>query len=482
MSSEQVDFKLPESISNWIFDLHDATRRSMRSEEVQPLYDVQYRELTDKYFANSHWPHEKVVAPECNYDDTFLIFYNEMRARHLFTKLNKPQLPDFIESWNNYMKVFECILATSGPNITLTTQWIHDIIVEFVYQFQGFCQYRCQIWNKSSDDLKVLEANRNVWILPVVMDTLTKLSSQGVSTSAITESSDTLKQFAYFASIEQARLECLLGDYRGALEAVVGKVILGDRSQLYMKLPSCHVNLYYHTGVCQMMLRQYAKAIETFGVISLYLSRIMKPGVSSNLKSGQDLVLKKSLDKILALLAICVSLLPGVKVDDQVRELVESKNNEKLLRLQMGDVDTFSDMFENSCPKFISAALPDYNTSTNLVQEAFANQVAVFTGEVRQHVAVLRLRSYLRLYASIDLSKLARFSEMNETDLVSLVLNYKHKLQHSTFGVDYFVQDESLYIDTIPCRIEMSKAAERYFAAGVRKHSEILEQLHGLKV
>ena len=47
--SNQLEIKLPESIANWIFDLHDATRRSLRS-EVQPLYEEQYKELTDKFF------------------------------------------------------------------------------------------------------------------------------------------------------------------------------------------------------------------------------------------------------------------------------------------------------------------------------------------------------------------------------------------------------------------------------------------------
>ena len=259
----------------------------MRSEDVQPLYDVQYKELTDRFFAQSPWPNEKVISHRCNHDETFLTFYNEVRARHLFTKLKKQHLPDFIESWNNYSKVFDCILAPAGPNISLTTQWIHDIIVEFIYQFQGFCQYRCQFKKISSEEIKVLEANRHIWILPVVMGTLKKLASKINGATVVTSASSTLEQFAYFASIEQARLECLLGDYRGALDAATF-VKLGDRSELYTLLPSCHVNLYYHTGVCQMMLRKYSEAIDTFGDVALHVSRIMKPGASSNLKNGLD--------------------------------------------------------------------------------------------------------------------------------------------------------------------------------------------------
>lgn len=107
--SGNIEIKLPESISNWVFDLHDATRRSMRSEEVSGLYEVEYKELTDKYFSQSAWPLSKVVAPECNHDEQFLIFYNELRTRHIFTSLKTQladlTLADFTESWNNYIAV-----------------------------------------------------------------------------------------------------------------------------------------------------------------------------------------------------------------------------------------------------------------------------------------------------------------------------------------------------------------------------------------
>ena len=112
--SDSIEIKLPESISNWIFDLHDATRRALRSEDVLPLYEVQYKELTDKYFSQAAWPVSNVVAPECNHDDVFLTFYSELRTRHLFTKLNtqlaQQTLADHIESWNTYVAVSECTL------------------------------------------------------------------------------------------------------------------------------------------------------------------------------------------------------------------------------------------------------------------------------------------------------------------------------------------------------------------------------------
>ena len=100
----EFEYKLPEAIANWVFDLQDATRNSMRSDEVQPLYEVQYKELTDRFFGQTAWPLDNVVAQECGNDEVFLLFYKEMRARHLISKL-KPQLPDFLDSWTNYTKV-----------------------------------------------------------------------------------------------------------------------------------------------------------------------------------------------------------------------------------------------------------------------------------------------------------------------------------------------------------------------------------------
>lgn len=119
--ADGIEVKLPESIGNWIFDLHDATRRALRSEDVKSLYEVEYKELTDKYFSQSAWPMSKVVAPECNHDEQFLIFYNELRTRHIFTSLKTQladlTLADFTESWNNYIAVRGWFLSVNQEGV-----------------------------------------------------------------------------------------------------------------------------------------------------------------------------------------------------------------------------------------------------------------------------------------------------------------------------------------------------------------------------
>lgn len=163
-------------------------------------------------------------------------------------------------------------------------------------------------------------------------------------------------------------------------------------------------------------------------------------------------------------------------------------------RLANGDVPTFVDLFEMTGPKFISPIIPDYSaplsgdksSMSNKCQEACTVQTHVFKQEVVQQLAVLKLRSYMRLYASIDMPKLARFSELSEDELFCQVLSYKHKLMQVKRGADgktkrvtscdvhYFLVDGSLVIESSSTKSDKQRQAERYFLAGIRRNSEII--------
>lgn len=43
--------------------------------EVQKLYDVRAKEITEKYFSQSQWPESKIIAGEVKNDESFLLFY-----------------------------------------------------------------------------------------------------------------------------------------------------------------------------------------------------------------------------------------------------------------------------------------------------------------------------------------------------------------------------------------------------------------------
>jgi translation initiation factor 3 subunit L len=103
------------------------------------------REITEKYFATTGWPDASLVSSECGGDDDFLLLYREMalRARSMVSGSFKFQAVDFIESWKNYESLFNFISRVADSELVLTSQWIYDIVQEFVYQFQVFIIFDC---------------------------------------------------------------------------------------------------------------------------------------------------------------------------------------------------------------------------------------------------------------------------------------------------------------------------------------------------
>lgn len=55
------------------------------------------------------------------------------------------QIDDYIVSWENYCRLFDALLDCSDTNFVITEAWAFDLINEFVYQFQSFCQKRPQV-------------------------------------------------------------------------------------------------------------------------------------------------------------------------------------------------------------------------------------------------------------------------------------------------------------------------------------------------
>lgn len=74
-------------IRDFVFDLHELTRISFRSDDLIQLYDLKFKELTEKYFPQSQWPHSRSVSPECNSDDKFLLFYRYEESITYFTAI-----------------------------------------------------------------------------------------------------------------------------------------------------------------------------------------------------------------------------------------------------------------------------------------------------------------------------------------------------------------------------------------------------------
>ena len=79
----------------------------------------------------------------------------EMYYRHIYARLT-PTLEQRCESWDNYCGLFQVFL-TGNVNMQLPNQWLWDMIDEFVYQFQNFCQYRAKLKMKTDEEIAQLK-------------------------------------------------------------------------------------------------------------------------------------------------------------------------------------------------------------------------------------------------------------------------------------------------------------------------------------
>ena len=119
-------------------------------------------------------------------------------------------------------------------------------------------------------------------------------------------------------------------------------------------------------------------------------------------------------------------------------------------KMQRGELGEFESSFTFSCPKFLSPVAPAYDAVTfdsdAHHKEPLKLQLKVFMEEVQQQLmlptiryALLILgiicittmsRSYLKLYTTMPLDKMAGFMEMSDEDFRNHLLAFKHKMKN----------------------------------------------------
>lgn len=77
-----------------------------------------------------------------------------------------------------------------------------------------------------------------------------------------------------------------------------------------------------------------------------------------------------------------------------------------------GDEETFRELLQKSSPRNISPAPPNFNEKIDQHMKASELQHHFFLNEVRQHAELPAIRSYLKLYSSVDVAKLADFCQV----------------------------------------------------------------------
>jgi translation initiation factor 3 subunit L len=282
----------------------------------------------------------------------------------------------------------------------------------------------------------------------------------------------------YFSLIGLLRLHSLLGDYYQAIK-VLGNVDL-NKNTVYSRVPACQVTTYYYVGFAYMMMRRYEDAIRSFINVLLYVQR-SKQVIQT--KSYQFEQIRKKVDQMYTLLCICLVLCPQ-RIDESINQQLREKNGDKMLKMQKGDIAVFEESFSFACPKFISPIPPNYdNPPSNSHLDPFSLQLRMFKVEVQQQSIIPVIRSYLKLYTTMSISKLASLSELDEGTLRTALLCFKHKQRNMvwTKGSDALEgefqssPETDFYINNDMIHIADTKIARRYGDFFIRQINKIEE-------
>ena len=503
---------MPKALTDFVFDLSDSVTTSQIAEEQKKLYEVDFNDLSQKYFANTAWPSPQTIAAECNGDPLFLAVYRELTHRH-WHAVSRPNLRDRMEGWQVYRELFEELLDSDASDYYLLPGWVFDILNEFVYQFQGFCQIRSAVYVSARkngllnedgtrntnapnanqnliDNLNTLEGATEAWEVQAVFSYLHRLTSAGWPL----EGKSVLPVHTYlslFGSVSTSRLECLLGDFSACLQALepldthanytIPKTMEDDSNkqqtvaETLASVFGARVSIAYHAGVSLLVLRRYKDALSTLAPLCATLQRGFQTGQVTEQYS-------KQYDRMLALVALLTHLVPGStsQLEDSVVRAIREKHGSKLQA-----ATSYEEWFQ--APKFIAATLPPTSNTPGTMVYYRQQVLKEFLQETKAHGR--DLHSYLSLYATLPLHKLAHLHDSDTVDdFLPLLLQYKLRMRQlerpqdtssdaaasfqTALDIQYYVVDDMVHVD----EAEKPRRLEHYFVDQMEQDYEIRQK------
>lgn len=316
--------------------------------------------------------------------------------------------------------------------------WAWDVIDEFIYQFNSFCSYRqrAALKNDNEEELQQLRDNPNTWGCYNVLNVLYSLiqkSNIGEQLAAMKrgENGDNYageygnrplyKMLGYFSIIGLLRVHCLLGDFSLALKTL--DEIELNKKAMFARVMAAHFDTYYYVGFSYMMMRRYADAIRMFSHILVYVSR-----TKNFQKNAQYDTITKKTDQMYALIAICVAFHP-TRLDDTIHGALREKYSEDINKMQRGGPESlklFEQHFKTACPKFISPTPPDFD-HPEVNADPIEHHLRIFMDDVKNNMMSPTVKSYLKLYSTMDVKKLAGFLEVEPDQLRNWLLVNKQR-------------------------------------------------------
>jgi len=472
--------------------------------ELTKLYEQTFPKLTESFFKTQPWPEvEELLSFLPDDNSLFFIIYKELYFRHIYARVQGgPSIEQRFESYQNYCDLFNYILSTETPVVLeLPNQWLWEIVDEFIYQFQSFQQFRGKLQKKSEGEMRILRQNPRTWdalqVLNVLHSMLDKSNiNQQLAVYAKGENPDSVagefgrvrlyKMMGYFSLVGLLRLHSLLGDYFQAIK-VLENIELNKKS-MYARVPGCQISMYYYVGFAYMMMRRYNDAIRTFSNILVYIQRAKGMFQSKTYQNDQ---INKQTEQMYILLAMCLVLHPK-RIDESLHGTLKDKNyQEKINRMQAGELNEFQECFLFACPKFLPPVPPSLDEVGGMQHKEARNlQLRVFMDEVSQQMLLPVVRSFLKLYTTMPIDKLASYMNTTVDDLESNLLCFKHKMMNlvwskGTSGLDGDFKTESevdFFIDKNMIHIADTKVDRRYGDYFIRQILKYEEQNRALKL
>lgn len=492
---------IPEAVKDFLVSLFKSIDNG-QIYEIQHLYEHSFPKLSESFFEKREWPDEKEVCEVIKRDDFSLTLYKELYFRHIHARIQGgPQFEQRVASFYNYCEFFNHIFLVKPQNLELPDIWLWELVDEFVYQFQNYTQYRARLTDKNEEELEKLADSNNtrVWNILCLLNVLHSLVDmskikQQLEAQSKGEDPDEVagdyghlplyKMLGYFSLVGLLRVHSLLGDYHLAIK-ILEPIDITRKSQ-YTHIPACQISTSYYVGFAYMMMRRYSDAIRTFTGILLYIQRTKQLYSSRSYQNDQ---INKQTEQMYHLLAICLVLHPQC-IDESIQQVLREKNyNDNMYKMQCGDMEVFRNFFTFACPKFVSPCPPPFDSQVDdYVKEPMEHQVQVFMDEVKQQLELPTIRSYLKLYTTLPLSKLASFMDKNERNgdrdheravskLSIQLLCFKHKMNNVVWskgnsGLEGKFQSGSeldFYIDNDMIHIADTKVSHRYGDFFIRK-------------
>jgi translation initiation factor 3 subunit L len=176
---------------------------------------------------------------------------------------------------------------------------------------------------------------------------------------------------------------------------------------------------------------------------------------------------------MIALLAILSHVCPPVGLlDEAILRTIRDNHGSLLNKIDSGEKE-YDELFTFASPKFISPVVGGDN---------YKLQIKRFRKEMESQQKCRKLRSYMKLYTSLEVSKLAAFTDCTEDEMIAFLLSYKHHMNQleegsdspkSALDIHYYVVNSTVQVD----EPEKQRRFENYFMQQIGQNAGIQKDI-----